>query len=125
MNEIFLYADTSALDRVLHRIDVEHAGPRRNDDHGRIADRIVDDSGGVRRRVDENPFVAGAPGRRDNLADRAACGLERRLVGAAQLVPERQRPLRITVDEKTGLRRLMDVCGKMSRQGALARASFA
>ena len=47
-----------------------------------------------------------------------------RFVGAAQLVPECQRPLRIGIDKQTGLRGLMDMRSEMGGQGTLSRAAF-
>jgi len=51
------------------------------------------------------------------------CPVGPRLVGAAQFVPQRQRPLRIRVDQQTRLRRL-DLRSEMSGEGTLARASL-
>jgi len=49
--------------------------------------------------VDEDPLVALALRRLDGLADRAQSAFERRLAGAPQPVPERQRPLRVGIDQ--------------------------
>ena len=75
------------MDRFLHGVDVEHPRPRRNDRHRGISDGIFHDRGHVRRRIDEYPFDPVALGGGDDSADGIDGGFDRRLVGAAQLVP--------------------------------------
>ena len=78
-----------------------------------------------RRRVDEHPVVALALGRRDDGAHAVGAIDQRRLVGTAQLVPERQRSLRIGVDQQHRTRWLVGMRGEMRGQRALTRAAFA
>ena len=73
------------------------------------------------RRVDEHPFDAVALGGSDDAADGIHRGLDRRLVGAAQFVPERKRALRIGIDQQNGLRCLVNMGSEMSCQGTLSQ----
>src|SRR3954470_24937689 len=77
----------------------------------------------VRRRVEQHPFISVAPGGGDDAADGVHRGLDRRLVGPTQLVPQRQRPLRIGIDEQDWLA-CLDLRSEMCGQGTLARAAF-
>src|SRR6202022_2901019 len=104
--------------------DVEYPRPRRNDHHRGILDGVFDDGRHVRRRIDEYPFDAVALGGADDPADGIDGGFDRRLVGAAQLVPQGPRPLRIGINKQTGLRCLMDMGSEMGSQGTLSRATL-
>jgi hypothetical protein len=79
----------------------------------------------VRRRIDEYPFVAGVPGRLDEIGDPVDSGAQRRLAAAPQLVPQGQRALRIAIDQQDRAGRSVRLGGKMRGQRALARAAFA
>ncbi len=111
------------LDRLLHRVDVEHARPRGNDDHGRVLDRIVNHRRQIRRRVDQDPFDSVTLRGRDDAADGIDRSFDRRFVGAAQLVPQGQRTLRIGIDKQTRLC-CLDLCSNMSGQGTFSRPPF-
>src|ERR671913_1445463 len=116
---------TGDINGILHRDDIEEARARWNDDEGRHQDRLPDHLRDLGRRVDEGPFETLAPGLVESLGDCARARPKGWVFALAELMPGRNRALRIAIHEKRRARSPACMNRKMCGQRALPRPAFA
>ena len=120
-----LVALARCRNRLAHGIEVEEAGPRRDDHQGCGTDRLLHHHPHGRCGVDEHPLVAFDRGEGDGPVDPAHGALQRRLAVDAQGMPQRERALRIGIYDETALPGVMGASSEMRGQRALSGTAFA
>ena len=124
-DRIGLVALARGLHRLAHRIEIEEAGPRRDQHQGRGADRLLHHHPHGRRGVDEHRVEALDHRKRDRAFEAALGRDELQPLARAPRMPELERALRVGVDDEHALARDLRLGGKLRGQRALARAALA
>ena len=112
------------IDRLLHGVDIKETRAARYDGKPRREDRVNDAGGDVGGRVDKDPVHVPPLRLLQDIGEFSFDPLDRKRGLLAQRVPQRQRSLRILIDQQTTLHFSVRVQRKMHGQSALPRAAL-